>query len=376
MSPDSDNDQGGTVGDQLRSAWWAFCDALKTLPDGVVGAAGAPSTPREVAEGYRYLARQTRIALEDHVEYADPGSPRFYEFTTPTRKTGIDNPDTIYLTTAVSPEHSYRVWGNVGTVAYIGFGLYAGYYGSSRGMQTIAHYNATDFSIEADGSIELILSATRPAQPNWIQLPDATRRFDVRQTRLDRGTERPATVQIELLDADREPDISPQRMMRGLTEAAEYAANGLTLWAGFVQSLQAHTNNLIPITRQRAADLLSNMDTYYSSGYWSLGPDEALVVDLAMPPCRYWSLQVASHWMESFSDRRTVINAADAVHRAPGHVRVVLSASDPGHPNWLDVGGYSCGTMTLRAVLAEQAPHARTTLTGSADVGSLPFHPI
>jgi hypothetical protein len=365
----------GTDGDQLRRAWWAFCDALKALPDGVVGVAGAPSTPRELAEGYRYLARQTRIALEDHVEYADPWEPRFYEFTTPTRKTGIDNPDTIYLTTAVSPKHSYRVWGNLGTVAYIGFGLYAGYYGSSEGMQTVAHYNAADFSIEADGAIELILSATRPAQPNWIRLTDTARRFDVRQTRLDRASERPATLEIELLDTGTQPDVSPERMRRGLMEAAEYAANGLTMWAGFVQTLQAHTNELTPITRQQAADLLSNMDTYYSSGYWSLGPDEALVVDLAIPSCRYWSFQVASHWMESFADRRTVINAADAVHDDPGCVRLVLAATDPGHPNWLDVGGYSCGTMTLRAVLAEHAPRARTTLTGTAKVGALPFHP-
>jgi len=374
MTTRPDNAPGvGPDHDGLRRAWSAFCDALKTLPDRVIGVDGAPSTPRELAEGYRYLARQTRIALEDYIEYGDPQQPQFYLFTTPTRKTGIDNPDTIYLTTAVNPKYSYRVSGNIGTIAYIGFGLYAGYYGSSEGMQTIAHYNTTDFFIESDGTFELVLGSTRPSARNWIPLTDGTRRFDVRQTYLDRARERPATVDIELLDADMGPDMSPERIQRGLGEATEYAANGLTMWAGFVQTLQEHSNELTSITKQRASDLLSNMDTYYASGYWSLGPDQALVVDVSMPPCRYWSFQIASHWMESFADRRTVINARDAVHREPGHVRLVLATTDPGEPNWLDVHGYSCGTMTLRSVLAEDAPRARTTLTGTSKVAALPF---
>jgi hypothetical protein len=346
----------------LRTSWLAFCDSLRSLPDDVIGVAGAPRTPVEEAEGYRYLARQVRIALEDFVEYNDVASPFFYEFTTPTRKTGIDNPDTIYLTTGVSPSSTYRVFGNVGTVAYIGFGLYAGYYGASEGLQTVAHYNLSDFVVSPDGEIELFLSAEEVPGANWIPLVDGARRFDVRQSLLRRDAETPASLEIEVVAGPRDVPLSPARVGRGLVEASEYVGDGLPMWAHFVQGLQERTNDLTWITRRLAADLLSNMDTYYASGYWALAPEQALVLDIGVPPCQYWSFQIASHWMESFADRRTVINGATAVLDG-SRCRVVLAHGDPGVPNWLDVSGYTCGTMTLRAVMASASPTAEITLT-------------
>jgi hypothetical protein len=346
----------------LRTSWLMLCDALKSLPDEVIAVVGAPTTAVDLAEGYRYLARQARIALEDFVEYNDASNPFFYEFTTPTRKTGIDNPDTIYLTTGVSPGSTYRVFGNVGTVAYIGFGLYAGFYGASDGLQTLAHYNLSDFSVEPGGEIELHLSAQEVPGRNWIPLVEGARRFDVRQSLLRRDAETPASLQIEVLSGPRNVALSPERVGRGLVEATEYVGLGLPMWARFVQGLQERTNQLTWITRQLAADLLSNMDTYYASGYWALDPGRALLVTIEVPPCQYWSFQIASHWMESFADRRTVINGASAVLDGTT-CRVVLAASDPGVPNWLDTSGYTCGTMTLRAVMASASPTAETQLT-------------
>ena len=31
-----------------------------------------------------------------------------------------------------------------------------------------------------------------------------------------------------------------------------------------------------------------------------------------------------------------------------GSVRLVISATDPGHPNWIDTGGHTIGTMFFR----------------------------
>ncbi|MBW2698050.1 MAG: hypothetical protein JRE70_16330, partial [Deltaproteobacteria bacterium] len=54
--------------------WADFCDALKRAGD-VVLREGSPADAFERAEGFRYLSRLTRVALESYVEFADPRHP-------------------------------------------------------------------------------------------------------------------------------------------------------------------------------------------------------------------------------------------------------------------------------------------------------------
>ncbi len=52
-------------------SWEDFCDALKGAGQTIL-AEGSPDNPLDRAEGYRYLSRLTRAALEAFLEYADP----------------------------------------------------------------------------------------------------------------------------------------------------------------------------------------------------------------------------------------------------------------------------------------------------------------
>jgi len=53
------------------TAWRDFCRALEAAGD-VILDPRAPADPRNRAEGFRYLSRLTRAALETFIEDADP----------------------------------------------------------------------------------------------------------------------------------------------------------------------------------------------------------------------------------------------------------------------------------------------------------------
>ena len=79
---------------------------------------------------------------------------------------------------------------------------------------------------------------------------------------------------------------------------------------------------------------------HYSFCFWSLQPDEALVVRLAVPAARYWSLQLYQlGWFEWLDlGRPTSLNQVQIAAGEDG-VTIVLAATDPGISNWLDTEG-------------------------------------
>jgi hypothetical protein len=106
-------------------AWADFCDALKRAGD-VVLRPGSPMDAFDRAEGFRYLSRLTRVALESYIEFADPLFPVLRRPAHETVKIGADNPDNYYQSAAISGAHEYRISGQRNTVHYLGLGTYAG----------------------------------------------------------------------------------------------------------------------------------------------------------------------------------------------------------------------------------------------------------
>jgi hypothetical protein len=83
--------------EQLLSgqAWADFCETLKRSGQQILRAE-APSDALTRTEGFRYLSRLLRIALEMHVEFADADFPGFFSPSHETAKIGADNPDNLY----------------------------------------------------------------------------------------------------------------------------------------------------------------------------------------------------------------------------------------------------------------------------------------
>jgi hypothetical protein len=111
-----------TINEQLLSGetWSQFCDHLKRCGQQILRPE-TPADPATRAEGYRYLTRLLRIALEMHVEFADPAFPSFFKTSHETAKIGADNPDNIYEYSRLNGSMKYRIHGNRGTVSYLSF---------------------------------------------------------------------------------------------------------------------------------------------------------------------------------------------------------------------------------------------------------------
>ncbi|MFD2498256.1 hypothetical protein ACFSTI_04520 [Rhizorhabdus histidinilytica] len=102
-------------------AWEDFCDGLKAAGQ-VIFRPEAPDTMLDRAEGWRWLTRLTRAALDMAVEYGDPAFPGFYQLSNHTIRIGADNPDNTYFNATISAEYDYKISGYRGTAPILTFG--------------------------------------------------------------------------------------------------------------------------------------------------------------------------------------------------------------------------------------------------------------
>jgi hypothetical protein len=350
-------------------AWRDFCDALAGAGQLVLGAPWPPD-PLDRAEGYRYLSRLARVALETFVEFADPLYPAFRRPAHETAKMGADNPDNVYLSAAVSGEHDYRIAGTRGTIHYLGIGSYAGAYGASGRRGQDGYVEAKDLAIGPDGRFELRVSATR--QPgNWLPMRPDSGLLIVRQSYRDRAREVPAELAIERIGAEGPPPpLSPELLGRGLAQAAAWVQGTASLFRDWAESFSKCPNQLPLFDPAVAAAAHGDPNIVYYHGWWELEPDEALLVEVTPPACDYWNFQVNNVWMESLDYRfhRIALNHCEAELASDGSLRLVLAHEDPGVPNWLETAGHRRGTMCLRWVGAREHPAPRTRVVKRSEL--------
>jgi hypothetical protein len=350
-------------------AWSDFCRALERAGD-VVLRDGSPRDAFERAEGFRYLSRLTRVALESFIEFADPLYPVLRRPAHETVKIGADNPDNHYQSAALSGAHDYRVRGTRGSVHYLGFGTYAGGYGSAGRRGQTGYLDASQLRSDADGRFELILSS-REQPGNWLRMQPDTSLLIVRQTFQDRKRERIAELSLERVGAAGAPQpLSPEFLDRGLQAAAAYVAGTASLFADWAEGFARRPNELPRFDPAIAAAAHGDPNILYFHGYWQLAPDEALVIEVTPPACDYWNFQLDNHWMESLDYRyhQIALNHAQVRARPDGSVRLVVGHADPGVPNWIETAGHRRGTMCLRWVGAREHPVPTTQVVKISDI--------
>ena len=346
----------------LRSgkAWAEFCDAIRRAGDVVLREA-SPRDPLDVAEGYRYVARILRLALEQQLENSDALVPRFQRGLSETIKLGNDNPDQVPLLAALDGRHEYRIRGRRGTVAYLSFGTYlGGDYGRSGRSGCSGSLDAADLAVEADGRFEIAVACER-RPGNWLPMEPDTNQLIVRQTRL-RPSETLAELAIERLGAQGPPrPLDAAELQRRLAAAARYVHGSVNVFADWAEAFAAHPNELRPLDEAVKLGAHGDPRIHYLNGYWTLGPDEALLLEFTPPACDYWSFQLNNYWLESLDYRyhRIALNKASAAPEPDGSVRIAVAHADPGLPNWIETAGHRHGTMVLRFINAAEHPRPR-----------------
>ena len=348
-------------GERIMSGrtWADFCDALKRAGD-VILRDGSPQDPFDRAEGFRYLSRLTRVALESYIEFADPLAPVLRRPAHETVKIGADNPDNYYQSAAISGQHAYRIWGTRGTVHYLGFGTYAGNYGSAARSGQTGYLEGRDLQIAPDGSFEIIVSCDqRPG--NWLRMEPDTASLIVRQTFWDRQTEHIADLHIERLGAEGPPPpITAESIDRGLAAASAYVAGTATLFAdwaeGFAQAEESISciRSTPPLPPRRTAIRTSSTST--ATGSWARTRPWSSRSRRRLASTGTSSSTITGWSRSTIATTRIAVNHHGAKYRDDGSVRLVVAHENPGADNWIDTAGHRRGTMCWRWIRADAHP--------------------
>lgn len=344
-------------------AWAAMQDKLKDCELRLLSLA---RSDLERTEALRTATRLLRSALELVVENGDPSRPRLTTLLDPTRKILIDNPYSTYLWAPLDARYRYRLFGWRGTSTYLGLTTYCG--GGTDGGWPAAigdAVNDTGLHVDADGMVDLSLSATRPDHGDWLRLEADVDCLIVRQYFSHVGTETPAALSIERLDAAPLPDdLNDQVLEARIGAGLRFLDTQTALIEEFHEGMRTVESNTFRSPFKRPVNppgrasgyVYPTLDNRYYLGHYEVDPGRALVVRLQPPRCRYWSFYLWSPWLEShpYGGFGGIITRENAVAEPNGEVRIVCSDTNPGVPNWLSTAHRPRGGMASRWLLPEE----------------------
>ncbi|HEX3707002.1 MAG TPA: hypothetical protein VHV76_10260 [Mycobacteriales bacterium] len=347
----------------------AFGELLETLQEVGTRFAGDEwmvTAPDDVAEGLRSILHLLATGMETQFE-DDPGHPVFHEIVTPWRKVLGDNPDARYHDVAVHPAGTYQVRGRIGGAIYVSFTVEAGAADGGMPERTAGVLNDSDFDVAEDGWFGITIGGP-PQERGWLPLPDDASRITVRHywERMALPAVPPAPslgLTIELIDGE-----VPERPV---PPSDAVVAASIRRMATFVRS---RTLESIPppgsgdpppfvsrVPNEFAPPVppgdhaLAAADAAYSMAPYFLNPDEALVMKVRWPKCRYGGVALWNRQLQTFDYLRGVVslNRTQAFTDEDGTTTVVIAHRDPGVPNWLTTEGRPFGLVFWRFLLAE-----------------------
>ena len=330
----------------------------------------------EQAEAYRHIVRTLINSLESRA-LAEPDFP-FFVSLNHFNKLGMDNSDQRYRIALFEGDGVYRVWGTRGTTRRLDFAVY----GPDSMAPMVDTLSTDDLEVAADGSFELWIGG-KLREGNWLRAEPGLQRLLVRQIHSDWAAELPGEVHIDRVDSGRPiyPSFSARIMADRLTAATMFFAEEVRRWP---ERSRTRIAGLVP-----ANTLLAPRDTgsegglagrLMSGGHYELEDDEALILTSWPSTAKYQGVQLGHHWWESldYANRQTSLTADQAYLSSDGAYHFVVSAKDPGVPNWLDTEGFSRGVILMRydglgAVGIPGEQHPTATLVKLSELrGSLP----
>ncbi|CAN7372684.1 hypothetical protein LJR225_002293 [Phenylobacterium sp. LjRoot225] len=355
--------------------WTELVDSLRTLPERIL--AKLPEDQRndpQVRQEVGRLALEALAASSLDAIASDGDHPAFIPQIGQTLNVGQPNADTIYRSTSITPGGTYRLRGRRGSLPI--FNVAQSFptpneAGATTGQVRLpAAFN--DFNalhVDKSGRFDVILSPERPAgyTGDWWKLDPRAVRLLMRMVSSDWGKEEQPTVSIERLDGPatrpRPPAAELEQRLRRLPGATDFIA---LLLVRRVESLreQGFVNRLKVMTSMGQVP-----GQFYYEGAYELADSEALILEAKVPQaCRYRSLLLTNELYETtdWINNQSSLNDAQAKPDKDGVLRVVVSAKDPGVPNWLDTAGYPRGIVQGRwtGCSAQPIPTARKVALG------------
>jgi len=397
---------------ESQAAWNTFADDLKRIGEKITGVTGARNA-RERAEGYRYLVRLLSAAHQLEME-ADRRRPTLSRMMLPIRKFKGDGTDTLYHEAKLDESLSYRFEVTRGDDIYFSATVYA--YDERE-----AYYIVDDLADEKivwqerNGRpfAEIHLSAERPdGVANWIELKGDRPILFTRQYfpefahNTDEGRYPPATLNIRCLDESGPPDhYTEEDLATGLRKVIDFVEDatdvsiGLSIFAGLnlIEYDKTQQGKKVDVTHitdgQMVLDdprndeltpeqlaqmvdpkLVSNNlpgpGIQYLGAWFRLADDEAIKIEGKDVPCRYWSCQILTRYLESgdFRYHRVGLNNRQVKLGDDGSFVIYACHENPGVDNWVCTQGYENAHILIRTLLADPLMEASFSVVKIAEI--------
>jgi hypothetical protein len=352
----------------LLPDWEDYLSELLPLGDQALEQISGGDDPALEQELYGRMISAMSVAYMG-LFLGDSEHPVFWPIFNYGHNLGTPNPDNAYYLAPIDDQGSYRISGERGTVRIADLQIGGGYFyprGEGPLGKTFVNIDIDDLETAADGTFEIVISPSKPEnyQGNWRRMPTGATNILVRQIAYDWAGEKDGRYAIERLDT---PAIRPRPDARELSEALKQFAVWVKTWTQTTNAMASRVRQAGLINQVRVIDFADSggfdkEKQLYIEGVYNLGEDEALVLTVDIPPnCRYWNVQLTGMVTWSAIDpvnRQSSLNGHSAT-LTEGHQFVgVVSAIDPGVPNWLDNAGYREGTIFGRFMECDGSPRA------------------
>lgn len=358
--------------------WTEFLDGLRDLPERILARlpAGQQEDPQIRQEAAR-LALSAVVAAGIDALTSDPDHPVFLPQISNYITIGQPNADTNYRSAKITPGGTYRLRGRRGSMNQANIAESGPRPKQVEGSVNLGAprpvHNLNALSIDAQGRYDVILSPTRPEgyTGDWWQLDPTSNGLLVRMVGSEWGKEVEPTLSIERLD------ISAPRPRRAAA-ALEASLRAIPAAAGFIAPLlvdrpqklhaEGYVNKLKSVDFSQMGGLKGQ---FYYEGAYVLADDEALLIETPVPErYTYRSLILTNDIYETtdWYNNHSSLNGAQAAVDEDGVLRIVVSARDPGVPNWLDTAGFATGVIQGRWVDCSSEPVPSVRKLALADV--------
>jgi hypothetical protein len=281
---------------------------------------------------------------------------------------GQPNADTVYRTAKITPGGSYRIRGKRGSariakIAQVGPRVPGKV--DANGMAVLGAprvvFDINALKVDAQGDFDVIASPVRPTgyTGEWWQLQPDTNALMGRFVGADWAKEVDPTISIERVDQPirrpRPPASVLEARLRAMPNDITFSA---MMFLDHVAKLreQGYVNSLKIFDVSQAGGLTGQ---FYYEGAYDLKPDEALIIEAKVPAkCTYHSVILTNELYETtdWYNNQASLNDAQSQADLDGILRVVVSAKDPGVPNWLDTSGYPTGVIQGRWTECDSQP--------------------
>jgi hypothetical protein len=371
-------DPGAPSASDAVPGWAEFLDGLRDLPERIL--AKLPPEERadpQIRQEAGRLAMSAVAAGSIDALASDPDHPVFIPQLSTYITIGQPNADTNYRTAKIAPGGVYRLRGRRGSMSEVRVAESGPRPPQVAGSVNLGKprpvHDLNALRTDAEGRYDVILSTVRPAgyAGDWWQLDPSSNMLLVRMIGSDWGREIEPTLSIERVDA---PATRPR------PSAAVLAAGlrAIPASAGFIAPLlvdrpeklraEGYVNALKDVDFSKMGGLAGQ---FYYEGAYDLKDDEALIVETRLPErCGYRSLILTNALYETtdWYNNQSSLNAAQAPADKDGVLRIVVSARDPGVPNWLDTAGYPTGVIQGRWMECSSKPVPVVRKVALADV--------